>query len=53
MTKPPPFFGKPSPVTIHAAGDTLGNEMLLAKTTEEKTWREKLVVDDPQFKTHR
>lgn len=53
LSTPPNFFGKPAPVTIHAAGDTLANEKLNAKMKDLMKWRDKLVVDDTEFKTHR
>lgn len=53
MKNPPEYFGKPAPVTIHAAGDRLENEKMLARLKEERKWREKLVVDDNKFHHHR
>lgn len=48
-----PFFGEPAVVTIHKAGDSLKNEQMESKVKDESDWKEKLVVDDVKFKTHR
>lgn len=48
-----PFFGEPAVVTIHKAGDSLKNEQMESKIKDESDWKEKLVVDDVKFKTHR
>jgi len=53
QNKPPDFFGQRAPVTIHAAGDTLQNEAASIRKEEEKIWKNKMVVGDPQFKTYR
>ena len=53
LKKPPTYFGKPAPVTIHAAGDTLAKEQAEFDKIAENIWKNKLVVDHPRFKTHR
>lgn len=50
---PPDYFGKNAPVTIHSAGDTLEQEQRDVEEDEGRDWQRKLVVDDPQLKTHR
>jgi len=54
-TKPLNYFGQKevTPVTIHAAGDTLRAEKELSKKAELKEWRGKMVVSNPRFHTHR
>lgn len=50
--KPIDHFGL-SASTVHAAGETLEKEVHACKSKDERTWHEKIVVDDLHFKTHR
>lgn len=53
LSVPPPFFDKNPVLSVHAAGDTKEQEQSDAALAFTRQWREKIVVDDIVFRTHR
>ena len=53
LSRPPPYFDKDRITSVHAAGDTKDQETLDAIRQATAEWRDKLVVDDSIFRTHR
>lgn len=53
LSVPPPFFDKNPVLSVHAAGDTKEQEQYEAALKSTRQWRERIVVDDVIFRTHR
>lgn len=53
LSLPPPFFDKNPVLSVHAAGDTKEQEEYDAALKSTRRWRERIVVDDTVFRTHR
>lgn len=54
LLKPPPqdLFG-PCPTSVHPVGDEWEEVLEAKKRREKQQWREKVLVDDIHFHTHR
>lgn len=53
LSLPPPFFDKNPCLSFHAAGDTKELEQDEADMETTRQWRDRIVVDDTIFRTHR
>lgn len=53
LSAPPPFFDEVPVLSVHLAGDTKEQEQHEAALESRRQWKERIVVDDTIFRTHR